>query len=97
VVAHKEQGGQCAIEDSPDSVFNRAATLSGGKGSGRGKSTREYLRLETHHATTHLGVKFPSWVVTIDLRKAKRAEGWRKVGASGTGGVPRGGEDALPT
>ena len=36
-------------------------------------------------------------VVTIDLRKAKRAEGWRKVGASGTGGVPRGGEDALPT
>jgi len=38
-----------------------------------------------------------SQVVTIDLRKAKRAEGWRKVGASGTGGVPRGGEDALPT
>ena len=23
-------------------------------------------------------------VVTIDLRKAKRAEGWRKAGASGT-------------
>ena len=38
-----------------------------------------------------------SQVVTIDLRKAKRAEGWRKVGASGTGGVPRGGEDALPS
>ena len=38
-----------------------------------------------------------SQVVTIDLRKAKRAEDWRKVGASGTGGVPRGGEDALPT
>ena len=38
-----------------------------------------------------------SQVVTIDLRKAKRAEGWRKAGASGTGGVPRGGEDALPT
>ena len=38
-----------------------------------------------------------SRVVTIDLRKAKRAEGWRKDGASGTGGVPRGGEDALPT
>ena len=38
-----------------------------------------------------------SQVVTVDLRKAKRAEGWRKVGASGTGGVPRGGEDALPT
>jgi hypothetical protein len=38
-----------------------------------------------------------SQVVTIDLRKAKRAEGWRTVGASGAGGVPRGGEDALPT
>ena len=38
-----------------------------------------------------------SQVVTVDLRKAKRAEGWRKVGASGAGGVPRGGEDALPT
>ena len=38
-----------------------------------------------------------SQVVTIGLRKAKRAEGWRKVGASGTGGVPRGGEDARPT
>ena len=38
-----------------------------------------------------------SQVVTIDLRKAKRAEGWRKAGASGTEGVPRGGEGALPT
>ena len=36
-------------------------------------------------------------VVTIDLRKANRAEGWRTDGASGAGGVPRGGEDALPT
>ena len=36
-------------------------------------------------------------VVTIDLRKAKRAEGWRKAGASGAEGVPRGGEDARPT
>ena len=36
-------------------------------------------------------------VVTVDLRKAKRAEGWRKVGASGTEGMPHGGEDALPT
>jgi hypothetical protein len=38
-----------------------------------------------------------SHVVTIGLRKAKRAEGWRKAGAGGTEGVPRGGEDALPT
>ena len=38
-----------------------------------------------------------SRVVTVDLRKAKRAEGWRKAGASGTEGVPRGGEDAFPT
>ena len=36
-----------------------------------------------------------SQVVTVDLRKAKRAEGWRKAGASGTEGVPRRGEDAL--
>ena len=36
-------------------------------------------------------------VVTVDLRKAKRAEGWRKVGAGGAEGVPHGGEDALPT
>jgi hypothetical protein len=104
VVAHKEQGGQCAIEDSPDS--------DGGKGSSRGNNTGEHNNLR-HIMSQHTSVlsslhdvgllvggeltygcnPLNSHVVTVDLRKAKRAEGWRKSGASGTAGVPRGERD----